>query len=226
MPSAYEELYVPTRFGVTHVVASGPTHAPPLVLLHAAVATATVWRPNVEGLSHHFRIYTLDIIGQYGKSVSSRPIRRRRDYANSMGDFFDALGIARASLVGNSYGAFLALNQASLAPERVDRVVMINPAGVFASFLPNLVRMLFGGLLSALRPAAKRTRPTVASTLGRNVQLGPDEQEWADLVSLVWQGHAHKCDLPEGVCTAELRANEVNARMIRFLAPASDLRGG
>lgn len=197
------------------------------MLLHAAVATATVWRPNVEGLSHHFRIYTLDIIGQYGKSVSSRPIRRRRDYANSMGDFFDALGIARASLVGNSYGAFLALNQASLAPERVDRVVMINPAAVFASFLPNLARMLFGGLLSALRPAAKRTRPTVASTLGRNVQLGPDEQEWADLVSLVWGKDMRiNAIYPRVFATAELRANEVNARMIRFLAPASDLRGG
>ena len=142
------------------------------------------------------------------------------------GRFFDALGIARASLVGNSYGAFLALNQASLAPERVDRVVMINPAGVFASFLPNLVRMLFGGLLSALRPAAKRTRPTVASTLGRNVQLGPDEQDWADLVSLVWGKDMRiNAIYPRVFATAELRANEVNARMIRFLAPASDLRG-
>jgi hypothetical protein len=33
-PIPYEELDVPTRFGMTHVVAAGPTNAPALVLLH------------------------------------------------------------------------------------------------------------------------------------------------------------------------------------------------
>jgi pimeloyl-ACP methyl ester carboxylesterase len=206
-PVVYEERDVATRFGSTHVVVSGPTHAPPLVLLHAAAATATVWRPNVEQLGRHFTIYAVDIIGQYGKSVSSRAIRRRRDFADWMCDLLDALEIGRTSLVGNSYGAFLALNQASLAPERVDRVVIINPAGVFASFVPNVLRMLIAPLLSALRPAAKRPRLTIAAMLGRNVQFGPDEQEWADLVSLVWTWDMRiNAVFPTVFSRAELRA--------------------
>jgi pimeloyl-ACP methyl ester carboxylesterase len=33
-PVPYEELEIPSRFGMTHVTASGPADAPPLVLLH------------------------------------------------------------------------------------------------------------------------------------------------------------------------------------------------
>ena len=32
-PVPYEEMDIPTRFGMTHVVVSGPKDAPPLVLL-------------------------------------------------------------------------------------------------------------------------------------------------------------------------------------------------
>ena len=37
-PVRYEELEVPSRFGTTHIIASGPKDAPPLVLLHGYVA--------------------------------------------------------------------------------------------------------------------------------------------------------------------------------------------
>jgi hypothetical protein len=32
-PASYEEIEIPSRFGMTHVVGSGPKDAPPLVLL-------------------------------------------------------------------------------------------------------------------------------------------------------------------------------------------------
>ena len=210
-PVAHEELLLPTRIGVTHVVASGSARAPPVVLLHAFQATALVWRFNVEALSRHFRVYCVDVIGQGGKSASARPIRSRGDFAGWMTDLFDALGIARASLVGNSYGGFLALSQASLTPDRVHRVVMINPAGTFVSFLPTLLRMIFGrltqGLLVALRRKAARPAPSVASTLGRNVVFSPEQAEWAHLVSLVaFNGHMRPNAIaPSVLSAAELR---------------------
>lgn len=105
-------------------------------LVHAAMATATVWRPNVEALSEHFRVYAVDVVGQGGKTVANRKIESRRDYADWLNDLFDGLGIARGSVVGNSYGGFIALNQAAMAPERIDRVVLIGPAGCFVSIMP------------------------------------------------------------------------------------------
>ena len=135
-PVAYEEITVPTLLGATHVIASGPADAPPLVLLHAAMATATVWWPNVEALSEHFRVYAVDVVGHGGKTVASRKVESRRDYADWLNDLFDGLGIARASIVGNSYGGFIAFNQAAMAPERIDRMVLISLAGGFVSVMP------------------------------------------------------------------------------------------
>jgi hypothetical protein len=70
-PVPYESFDVPTRFGKTHVIASGPKEAQPLVLLHATSASATMWFPNIADLSREFRVYALDIIGDAGKSVVS-----------------------------------------------------------------------------------------------------------------------------------------------------------
>jgi hypothetical protein len=55
-PVPYESLFIPTRFGSTHVIASGPKDAPPLVLLHAGTASATQWFPDVKNLSRNFRV--------------------------------------------------------------------------------------------------------------------------------------------------------------------------
>src|SRR5690349_9867784 len=71
-PVPFEELDLPTRFGTTHVVASGPRDAPPLVLLPSLAASATLWRPNVAALGARYRVYAVDVIGQTGKSVQTR----------------------------------------------------------------------------------------------------------------------------------------------------------
>lgn len=87
----FEEIDVETRLGPTHLIASGPPDAPPLLLLGSFAASATVWRVNVEALSQHFRTYAIDVIGQAGKSRAMHPIRNRRDYAPWLGDVLDAL---------------------------------------------------------------------------------------------------------------------------------------
>jgi pimeloyl-ACP methyl ester carboxylesterase len=118
-PVEYQSLHVPTRLGSTHVIASGPLNAPPVVLLPSMAATATLWRPNVSALSRYFRTYSVDVIGQVGKSVPTRRIRSRDEFADWLVDVMDGLGVRRASFVGSSYGAFLA---------------MIGPAATFVGF--------------------------------------------------------------------------------------------
>lgn len=181
-PVAYEAITVPTRLGATHVIASGPEDAPPLVLLHAAMATATVWRPNVEALSEHFRVYAVDVVGQGGRSVASRKIDSRRDYADWLNELFDGLGIARASLVGNSYGGFLALSQAALAPERVDRVVLISPPGL-VSYMPVFRSMIYMMLTGTLRRAfgAAPRKTDLVTLIAHPVGFNEEDKDWLAL---------------------------------------------
>jgi pimeloyl-ACP methyl ester carboxylesterase len=130
-PVRYEELHIPTRFGDTHVTASGPKDAPPLVLLHPSGGGAAIWYRNVGPLSQCYRTYAVDTISEVNKSILTRPIGSSRDFADWMADLFDGLRIERADIVGNSFGGFLTLNTALHVPERVKKVVLISPAATF-----------------------------------------------------------------------------------------------
>jgi pimeloyl-ACP methyl ester carboxylesterase len=181
-PVAHEEIDLPTPLGPTHVVISGPADAPPLLLLPSFAGTATVWRLNVAGLSRHFRTYAVDVIGQPGKSLAVRRLGHRRDYSEWLADLLDGLGIRRASIVGCSFGGFVALNQALATPERIDRVVMISPAGVFASQYWRLtyamrIRMPIVRLLRRLRGSGR------AAGMGDLVRRPPRDPVWSALMA-------------------------------------------
>ena len=211
-PVEYEDITVPTRLGSTHVIASGPADAPPLILLHAAMATATVWRPNVEALSEHFRVYAVDVVGQGGRSVASRMIESRRDYADWLNDLLDGLGIARASLVGNSYGGFIALNHAAMAPERIDRVVLISPGGGFVSFMPLFRSMIYMMMRGALRDVfgADTPRPDLISVITRGVGFNQEDEDWLALGRQLMDGSKRiNMIIPPVLSDAELGAIRV-----------------
>ncbi len=186
-PVAYEERDVPTRLGPTHVIASGPPDAPALVLLASFAGSATVWRLNVADLSRHFRVYAVDVIGQPGKSVATRRIRRRRDYADWFVDLLDGLGVERASIVGCSFGGFLAVSQASLTPERVERMVLISPAGTFASQywkLTYAMRVRAPALKLMRRLTGSRQQPSLADLRGAGARRLPRDAKWAALIGV------------------------------------------
>jgi pimeloyl-ACP methyl ester carboxylesterase len=201
-PVAYEEITVPTRLGATHVIVSGPADAPPLVLLHAAMATATVWRPNVEALSQHFRVHAVDIIGQGGRSVASRMIESRRDYADWLNDLLDGLGIARASLVGNSYGGFIALSHAAMAPERIDRVVLISPVGL-VSWWPVLGSMIYQALKGALLGVFGAPQPGPLAVIAGDVGWNEEDEDWLALGRQLMDGSKRINMIPPPVFSDE-----------------------
>jgi pimeloyl-ACP methyl ester carboxylesterase len=153
-PVPYEEFEIPSRFGMTHVIASGPKGAPALVLLHGYDATSAMWAPNIADFSQEYRVYAFDVMGQPGKSVPTEPIRNASDYAMWLGATLDGLHLERICLVGQSYGGWLALNFAIAAPERVLKLVLLSPGG---GFVPMAKQFSLRGMLMVWFP----TRTTV-----------------------------------------------------------------
>ena len=89
-PVPYEEIEIPSRFGMTHVVISGPKDAPPLVLLHGYMATLLMWSPNIVDFSNDYRVYAIDTMGQPSKSIPDEPIRDAADYVAWLNATLDA----------------------------------------------------------------------------------------------------------------------------------------
>ena len=121
---------VTTRFGETHMLVAGPQDAPPLVVLHGAMANSAMAIREGHGLIEKFRVYALDVMGQSVKSADVRLRWDRDDYANWLLDVLGALGLTRAHFFGASSGGAIARVLAERAPDRIDRLVLLVPAGI------------------------------------------------------------------------------------------------
>jgi len=136
-PVAYEVLELESTFGRTRVVAAGPVQAPPLVLFHGGGATGTVWFNNIEALSKEHRVFAVDVIYDKGRSVPGQaPVRTRQDVMAWIDALLDALRVNRADLCGHSFGAWIATAYALHTPDRVRRLVLLDPTTVFGGFRP------------------------------------------------------------------------------------------
>lgn len=129
-PVPSQQVRVPTREGETFVIACGDPNAPALLLLHGSMINSAMWMGDVAAWAPHFRIYAVDIIGDAGLSAPSRPPLASDAHALWLDDVLQALSVERASLVGVSFGGWLALDYATHRSERVDSVVAVCPAGV------------------------------------------------------------------------------------------------
>jgi 2-hydroxy-6-oxonona-2,4-dienedioate hydrolase/4,5:9,10-diseco-3-hydroxy-5,9,17-trioxoandrosta-1(10),2-diene-4-oate hydrolase len=106
---------------------------PPVVLLHGGGPGASGlsnFARNIDALAEHHRVIVPDLPG-YGRSAKGvDPSDPFGFLADTIRDLLDALGIERASLVGNSYGGACALRLALDTPDRVDKLVLMGPGGV------------------------------------------------------------------------------------------------
>lgn len=170
-PVAFQELEVPTPFGQTHVIASGPAAAPPLVLLHATGTSATGWLLNIGELSQRYRVYAVDILGEPGKTRQSRLLADRADCAGWVSAVLDGLGLDRVRLAGWSFGGWLTLNFILAAPNRVEQAVLLAP---FASLAPHSLGVLLflkAGPYLPLGPPGRLTLRLMAPGFGFNQQF-------------------------------------------------------
>lgn len=177
-PVSYEEMQIPSRFGMTHVVVSGPKDAPPLVLLHGYMATLLMWSPNIVDFSMEFRVYAIDTMGQPSKSIPNEPVRDAADYVAWLNMTLDGLHLDRISLLGMSFGGWLALKYTLAASERVQKLVLLSPGG----FLSIAKQFSLRGMLMVFFPT-RFTVNTFMHWLGFNLSA-PDAQLVCNLMYL------------------------------------------
>ncbi|GLX93858.1 alpha/beta fold hydrolase [Herbidospora sp. NBRC 101105] len=127
-PVPAERLTVPTTLGDTFVLASGPPGAPPVILVHGAMANSLTWYGDIAAWSEHHRVYAVDIPGEPGLSAPNRP--PIGDYPGWLGEVMTGLGVESATVVGLSLGGWIATGLAVRDPRRVERLALICPGGI------------------------------------------------------------------------------------------------
>jgi pimeloyl-ACP methyl ester carboxylesterase len=111
-----------------------------------------MWHPCAAVLRREHRVIALDTIGDLGRSLPERLPRNAQGFTDWITEVMDELGIVRAHFVGLSYGAWLSANMAASCSDRVDRLVLLAPAAVFARISAGfLLRMMRGALVRSPR---------------------------------------------------------------------------
>ncbi len=118
----------------TNYIEAGDAANPPLILIHGSGPGVTAfanWRGVIPDFAEHFQCFAPDTLG-FGYTDFPADIQgfdMERWVAHLIG-FLDALGIAKAHFIGNSYGGALTLALAARYPERVDKIVLMGAAGL------------------------------------------------------------------------------------------------
>jgi pimeloyl-ACP methyl ester carboxylesterase len=100
---------------------------PSLVFLHGAGMDHTAWTLYVRYFARAgFNALAVDLPGN-GRSGGT-PLASIEALADWLAALLDALGIARATLIGHSMGSLLALEAAARWPDRVEKLVLLGTA--------------------------------------------------------------------------------------------------
>jgi 3-oxoadipate enol-lactonase len=98
---------------------------PPVVLVHEAIGDSRMWEPQWQTFSCAHRTVRYDMRG-FGKS----PIGPGKfSHARDLVDLLDEVGLERTSLVAGSLGGRVALEVAVDQPDRIEKLVLMNPGG-------------------------------------------------------------------------------------------------
>jgi pimeloyl-ACP methyl ester carboxylesterase len=120
----------------------GPGRVPPVLLVHGSGPGVTAyanWRLTIPRLAEAgLSVLAPDMVG-FGFTERPEGIRYGLDsWVGQLVGFLDALGLEKASIVGNSFGGALALRLAARHPDRVERLVLMGAAGVPFELTPGL----------------------------------------------------------------------------------------
>ncbi|KAG8657248.1 hypothetical protein MANES_03G054200v8 [Manihot esculenta] len=100
------------------------THKPSLVFIHGfGPVSLWQWRRQVQFFSPHFNLYVPDLVF-FGESTTKSSERSEIFQAKSVASLLEKLGVEKYSVVGTSYGGFVAYHMARMWPERVEKVVI------------------------------------------------------------------------------------------------------
>lgn len=106
---------------------------PPVLLLHGGgpgASGVSTYARNITELAKEYRVIVPDLPG-YGRSTKGIDGTDPFGFlADGIRGLLDQLGLEKAHLVGNSYGASCSLRLALDTPGRVDRMVLMGPGGI------------------------------------------------------------------------------------------------
>jgi pimeloyl-ACP methyl ester carboxylesterase len=124
-----QQIEVLTDARATRVWTGGTGDA--LLFLHSEEAAG--WNPLLDELAKSFTVYAPELAGS---EAALATIDGLHDLLVYLLDVLDALGLGAAAVAGESFGAMVAAELAAISSERVSKLVLMAPLGLWDDDVP------------------------------------------------------------------------------------------
>lgn len=163
-----------------HLHTFGPVDGVPVLAVHGVTGHGARWKVLADALPG-VRLTAVDLRG-HGRSPWTPPWTIETHVADLLA-VLDGLGRDRVAVVGHSFGGAIAVHLARTAPERVERLVLIDPAI---------------GLDPATMLANAETARTEQTFPGREAAVADRRERWPDIDDALVQAEIDEHLVPYG----------------------------
>jgi pimeloyl-ACP methyl ester carboxylesterase len=132
----------------------------PLVLLPGRASASPVWADNLPPLVKQAPVYTVDLLGEPGRSVQDRPITSADEQAQWLDEVLTQLPEPEVDLLGVSIGGWTAMNLVVHRCAKVRSIILLDPVLVFA---PLSIAAILRSIPAGVRWLPKRWRDRFTS---------------------------------------------------------------
>lgn len=120
----------------------------PVLFLHNFIGSWRYWMGTMQSLSSKFRCYAFDLWGM-GDSDKSSDLYSLNQLTSTIEIYLDEMGIPRTAIIGHGFGGILANAYAIKNPQRVERMVLIDPLN--QAIQQDLERLSFAKALDLIK---------------------------------------------------------------------------
>lgn len=167
--AAQEQESSETHLDDVSIAALHAGAGPDVVLVHGLCGSRRWWRANMPALARRYRVHVPELVG-FGASRGAPRQPDIPEMAEILIQWLDALGVHHAHLVGHSMGGQISIHMAAEHADRIDRLVLISPAGVPRDLTPRAVARL----ATEIVPPRGWGKPSFLPTLAADVlRTGP-----------------------------------------------------
>lgn len=186
-----ESRIVSTKFGESHVLVTGPKDGAPLVVLHGALASSAHVLVELGPLLSRFRVYAVDVIGQSVKSAEVQLSVINNDYGEWLSEVMDGLALSQANVLGVSWGGFVAIRLAVVAPEQIASLSLLVPAGMVKTPMKNNFKVGIPMTMFLMAPNRKRMLRFLATQL-----TTMEDEEWVEYLGTAFHAYRMNMNVP------------------------------
>jgi pimeloyl-ACP methyl ester carboxylesterase len=112
----------------SRVAETSEASATPIVHVHGFAISGRYLEPTAARLASHYPTHVPDLPG-HGYSEKPRRPLGIPEQAEALAGYLDAVGVARAVILGNSTGCLVAAEFAHHYPDRIECAILVSPAG-------------------------------------------------------------------------------------------------